>query len=255
MPASYAHYRFGKLLLPSLPGDVRQCIQRFRRMYDTGLQGPDLFFYYNIFGKSAIGDLGKTFHRQSGREFFTRVCTQVDSEAAQAYLYGLLAHYCLDSVAHPFINQMVTIEEAVHAALESEFDRVLMEKDEIPSPHTYDRSKHIRLTRGECMTVASFFPPATGANINRCVKGMGLSLRFLSNTNRERTKKLTARFAPAQLDHMVPVEEIPDYGYMIGQLLELYDQALARYPLQLQQLRQLQKDGTELGSVFEATFG
>ena len=38
MPAGYAHYRFGKLLLPHLPADVRQTIQRFRRMYDAGLQ-------------------------------------------------------------------------------------------------------------------------------------------------------------------------------------------------------------------------
>ena len=255
MPASYAHYRFGKLLLPGLPADVRQCIQRFRRLYDTGLQGPDLFFYYNIFGKSAIGDLGDAFHRQTGSEFFTRVCAQADTEAAQAYLYGLLAHYCLDSQSHPFVNQMVTIGEADHVTLESEFERVLMEKDGIASPQTYDRSKHIRLTRGECMTVSGFFPPATGANISRSVKGMEYSLRFLSAANRERTEKLIGRFAPGHMGHLVPKEEIPDYGYMIGQLLELYDQALTRYPLLLQQLRQHQTDGTELSGAFEADFG
>ena len=70
MPASYAHYRFGKLLLPQLPADVRQTIQRFRRMYDLGLQGPDFFFYYNIFMKTSTGALGSTFHRQTGQEFF-----------------------------------------------------------------------------------------------------------------------------------------------------------------------------------------
>lgn len=255
MPASYAHYRFGKLLLPTLPTDVRQCIQRFRRMFDTGLQGPDIFFYYNIFGKSAIGDLGKQFHRQSGQELFTRVCAQADSEAARAYLYGLLAHYCLDSQIHPFVNRMVSIGEANHVALESEFERVLLVKDGVASPETYDRSKHIRLTRGECMTVSGFYPPATGANISRCIKGTDLSLRFLSSANRERTEKLIARFSPSHLLQLVPTEEVPDNAYMIGEMLELYTQALARYPLLLQQLQQHRKDGTPLSDAFAPDFG
>lgn len=255
MPASYTHYRFGKQLLKDLPGDVRQCIQRFRRMYDTGLQGPDPFFYFNIFGKSAIGDLGDFYHRKSGQEFFTHACAQADSEAARAYLYGLLAHYCLDSQSHPFVDRMVAIGEAKHVALESELDRVMMAKDGIEVPHTYDRSKHIRLTRGECMTVATFFPPATGANISRCMKGMEFSLRLLSSPKREKTEKLIQRFAPNHLDHLIPVEEVEDYSYMIGELQELYEQALARYPLLLQQLKQHMEDGTPLSDAFAPDFG
>ena len=86
MPASYAHYRFGKLLLPQLPSDVRQCIQRFRRMYDVGLQGPDIFFYHNIFRKTATGELGSVIHRQTGRDFFPVACRAAASDAARAYL-------------------------------------------------------------------------------------------------------------------------------------------------------------------------
>ena len=56
-------------------------------------------------------------------------------------------------------------------------------------------------------------------------------------------------------NQMVPVEENPDYGYMVIQLQELFDQALARYPLLLQQLQQHRKDGTELSEAFEADFG
>ena len=121
MPATYAHYRFGKLLLPTLPGDVRQCIQRFRRMYDLGLQGPDFFFFYNPFVKTATGTLGSVFHHQTGQEFFPTACKAATSDAARAYLYGLLGHYCLDSICHPFVNRLVTIGEAQHILLESEF--------------------------------------------------------------------------------------------------------------------------------------
>lgn len=255
MPATYAHYRFGKLLLPKLPSDVRQCIQRFRRMYDTGLQGPDLFFYYNLFAKSSIGDLGHTFHMQTGQEFFTRACAQATSEAATAYLYGLLAHYCLDSVCHPFVNQMVTIGEANHIALESELERVLMKKDGISQPHTHDRSKYVHLTRGECMTAATFFPPATGGNISRCVKIYAMSLRFLGSPKRSQHEKLTQRFSPSHLAHFIPMEEAEDYSYMIGELQSLYADALDRYPRLLEQLQLHRKTGEPLGDDFAPDFG
>lgn len=255
MPASYTHYRFGKLLLSALPADVVRCIQRFRRIYDTGLQGPDIFFYYNIFGKSSVGDLGDRFHRQSGREVFTHAAGQADSEAARAYLYGLLAHYCLDSLSHPFVDRMVAIGEANHIALESELDRIMMAKDGIESPHSYDRGRHIRLTRGECMTVAGFFPPATGANVSRCIRGMELSLRFLSAPNRPRIQKLITRFAPGHLPHLVPEEEVSDYGYMTGELQELFSQALTRYPQLLQQLQQYMDEAIPLGDAFSPDFG
>ena len=255
MPANYAHYRFGKQVLPNLPADVRQCIQRFRRMYDTGLQGPDILFYHNIFGKSAVYDLGDSFHRQSGKEFFSGVCAQADSEAAKAYLYGLLAHYCLDSQCHPFVNRIVSIGEAGHISLESEFERVLLQKDGVQIPYSYDRSRHIRPTRGECMTVSGFYPPVTGGTVSRCIKGMAFSLRFLSGSSREKTEKWMKRFTPNHMDQLIPVEENPEYVYMIGELLELYDQALARYPLLLQQLRQHMEDGTELSDAFAPDFG
>ena len=129
MPASYAHYRFGNLLLPGLPGDVRLCVQRFRRMYDAGLQGPDFFFYFCPGLNTATYALGHRFHMQSGREFFSRACTAADSDAARAYLYGVLGHYCLDSVIHPFIDRLESEGKAKHIPLESEFERFLLEKD------------------------------------------------------------------------------------------------------------------------------
>ena len=45
MPSTYAHYRFGVGLLTTMPGDVRRTIQRFRRRFDVGLHGPDIFYY------------------------------------------------------------------------------------------------------------------------------------------------------------------------------------------------------------------
>ena len=92
MPANYAHYRFGKLALPKLPAEARQCIGRFRRLYDIGLHGPDIFFYYNPAIDTAVGQLGHSYHTHSGQLFFSAACTKADSEAAKAYLLGVLGH-------------------------------------------------------------------------------------------------------------------------------------------------------------------
>lgn len=255
MPANYAHYRFGKQVLPALPADVRQCIGRFRRMFDMGLHGPDIFFYYNPLMKTAVGDLGGKLHAQSGQDFFPRACTAATSEAARAYLYGLLGHYCLDSLCHPYVQQLVDIGEARHVALESEFDRFLLALDKEPSPHTYDMSKRFKLTRGECMTVAEFYPPATGANVSQSVKIMALSSKFLANPNRERTEKWLKKLKPELCDNLIPEAEVEELALYVQELKERYDQALSRYPVLLEQLTAHMHTGDPLGEDFAPNFG
>lgn len=255
MPANYAHHRFGKQVLPTLPADVRQCIGHFRRMFDVGLHGPDIFFYYNPLMKTAVGDLGSKFHQQSGQEFFSRACTAATSEAAQAYLYGLLGHYCLDAACHPYIQKLVDIGEAKHVALESEFDRFLLALDGEPSPHTYDMSKRFKLTRGECMTVAEFYPPATGANVSHCTKVMAFSVKFLASPNRERTEKWLKKLNPNLCESLIPEAEVEELALYVQELEELYAQALGNYPILLAQLTAHMASGEPLGEDFAPNFG
>ena len=253
MPASYAHYRFGKRLLPSLPADIRQTIQRFRRMYDMGLQGPDFFFYYNVLMKTAIGDLGKTFHRQTGQEFFTVAGKAATSDAAKAYLYGLLGHYCLDSTCHPFVNQLDKIGEARHVPLESELERFLLTLDKEPSPEAYDVSKHIRITRGECMTVAEFFPGVSGGQVFWSIRSMAIAKKFLANPKRQ--KSPLRNKLPGLYDQMIPAEENSDWVPYIRELNDLYEQALERYPQLLSQLMAHLVTGETLDESFAPCFG
>ncbi len=255
MPAFYAHYRFGKALLPTLPADVKQCIHRFRRLYDMGLQGPDLFFYYNPLMKTAPGELGGQYHRQSGRELFGRAAAQAGTEGARAYLYGLLGHYCLDSACHGFVEKMVSEGKARHVALESEFDRYLMAADGIPEPHAQDHNGRIKLTRGECVTVAEFYPPTTPGQINRCQKMMRLSFRVLAGKNRRRTRRFLSRLDPGLCDSMIPEAPVEEFARMDSELLARFNRALKHYPVLLEQLSACMDTGEELGEDFTPTFG
>ena len=255
MPANYAHYRFGKLALPALPAGARQCIGRFRRMYDIGLHGPDILFYYNPVMDTPVGQLGHSYHTHSGQLFFPQACRQADSEAARAYLYGLLGHYCLDSVCHPYVNRLVDIGEARHIALESELERRLLLMDGNSSPQTFDMSKRLRLTRGECMTVAQFYPPATGANIHRSMKLMRFCVHFLASPKRAQREKLLSRFKPELCDIFIPEAENEDLTLYVDELVHLYAQALERYPRMVEQLMAHMETGADLGEDFAPSFG
>lgn len=256
MPASYAHYRFGKLVLQKLPADIRQCIQRFRRLYDVGLHGPDLFFYYNPLMQTAVGGLGKAFHAQTGQEFFTRACAQAGTEASRAYLYGLLAHYCLDSACHPYVHKKEDSGEARHVELESEFERFLLEKDGMLLPDGQALSRHMKLTRGECVTAAAFFPPATAANLHLCIGNMARITRFLTGKKRKRVEKLLAMTKNiAIMDQLMPEAADERFAVMDKGLLTYYDRALERYPQLVAQLTAHMRTGEPLGEDFAATFG
>lgn len=254
MPAHYAHYRFGKQVLSSLKPEERQCVQRFRRMYDMGLNGPDIFFYFNPFLKTTVGSLGTTFHSQSGQEFFATACAAATSEAARAYLYGLLAHYCLDSACHPYIRKLEDIGEASHVPLESEFERYLLLLDKEPSPQSYDMSKRWKLTRGECMTVSGFYPGTTGANISQSVKFMTFAVHFLASPNRAGHEKLLKRLKPSLCQHMIPAQEDQEMALYVQEMKEHYDRAIRRYPILLEQLTASMRTGRLLGDAFAPAF-
>lgn len=250
MPAAYAHYRFGKLLLKELPADARQCVQRFRRMYDLGLQGPDIFYYANPFVKTSAGKLGKQYHDLSGQELFSQACAAAGTEAARAYLYGLLAHYCLDCACHPFVNRVTRSGSAEHIPLEAEFDRYLMAMDGIGEPHRHDYSRVLKLTRGECMTVSAFYPPATGANVHGSVRFMAFAIRFLAGRDREKREKLLGKVKPSLCAFFVPTEPVAAWARMDSELLARFNRALREYPERLRQLEACRQTGEPLGEGF-----
>lgn len=255
MPASYAHQRFGAQVLKTMPAEQRQCVQRFRRMFDAGLHGPDIFFYYNPFWKNAVCDLARDFHRQTGQEFFRAACKAASSEAARAYLYGLLAHYCLDSLCHPLVNQLDSIGEAKHTLLESEFDRYLLALDGEQDPAHFDAGKRLRLTRGECMTAAEFYPGVEGGQVNRSVKAMAFFIRYLATGNVQRKKAFLDKLKPGLTDHMIPAEENEEFALYVRELKDRYDEAAGRYPFLLEAITAHMDSGRDLGGLFEPNFG
>lgn len=259
MPCNYTHYRMGALVIARLPGDARQSIQRFRRLYNAGLQGPDLFFYYNPFLKNPMKKLGSAFHKQTGREFFGWVCRQLRSqptEAGMVYLYGLLGHYCLDSTAHPYVKEITASGSPGHIELEVEFDRFLLELDGKTPAHQQYLGKNVKLTRGECETVSHFLQPATAWQVRRSAWMMRLCMRLLTAPAlRKPVAAVVRRLPPAVREQLMTVGPNPSCAQLDEKLMALFQNALERYPEMLRQLREYIRNGTPLGEDFEAVFG
>lgn len=254
MPANYAHYRFGKAILPLLPPQAQQDVKRFRRLYDMGLHGPDIFFYYNPLMATQAGSLGKKFHGMSGKDFFRHACAAAKTEAGRAYLYGLLAHYCLDSLAHPHVRKHAEAGEARHVEMEVEFDRYLLETDGIASPHTYDQTAHMKLTRGECVTVAEFYGASSGA-VRQSVGNMIRASKLLTLKYRKAMRKIL-HFAPAAVaDQQMSETPNPRCAELNKGLQAYYNRALERYPKLLEQLLAHMQTGEPLGDDFDPSFG
>lgn len=261
MPSIYAHYRFGTSLLPTLPADVRKTIQRFRSLYDVGLHGPDIFYYSSPIIHTGGDYLGIKFHEQTGKEFFTRVCRAVRmerSEGALAYLYGVLSHYCLDSVCHQTISRIVSEGQVSHMALETELDRHLLELDGKTPAYSQDLSPHMSLTAGECETVSKFYPAANGGSIRRSIRNMAFYTRLLAapeGIGRTALEK-GIRIAPKEVQGML-MSRTPDAAWVpyCEQLMEAYEQAVQAFPLHLEQLREHMTYSAHFGPEFDQRFG
>lgn len=109
MPTTYAHYSFGQEVKKHLKEDTRRIISDNEALYNIGLHGPDILFYYRPIGFNRINQTGVALHNTPGEEFIihgmNEIKKQSENKAAIAYLFGFICHYMLDSECHPYINE------------------------------------------------------------------------------------------------------------------------------------------------------
>lgn len=261
MPATYAHYRFGTAMLRQMPADVSRTVKRHRRLFDVGLHGPDLFFFYRPMLKTNIGALGHKFHRQTGREFFSRVCRNLrmePSEEGQAYLYGVLCHYVLDSQCHPLIVKRSQEGIASHSSIETEFDRFLLETDGKTPPDDMRLTKHMTLTARECAVAARFYPGAEAKHIRESLQSMVYVRKLLElpqGVLRNAVIKTMSASSETFRDMVVEAQPDPRCEALNQPLLDMYTQAARRFPQMLQQLGSHLTYNAPLGEDFVPNFG
>ena len=182
MPSTYAHRRFGADVLQQLPAALQDQIGKNRALFDVGLHGPDLLFYYHAAKSNPVSALGNAMHEQPGRVFFERARGVVrqakDRDAALAYALGFVCHFALDSTCHPYVEAYTRQSGVSHCEIETEFDDMLLRRDG-HDPKSFFTASHIRPTAENARVIAPFYEGLTGLQVLDALKGMIAMHRLL----------------------------------------------------------------------------
>ena len=175
MPSTYAHYRMGQEVLEQVSDPARSIIMKHKQLYDIGLHGPDILFYYHPLGTNPVNAIGYGLHERSGKYFFGKAAEIIekapDKEAALAYIYGFICHFALDSTCHGYIDEKIAQSGVSHTEIEVEFDRSLMIEDG-KDPVRQDLTKHIVPSMENAEVIAHFFPGTEPKQVKKALKGM-----------------------------------------------------------------------------------
>jgi hypothetical protein len=180
MPTTYAHYTFGIKVLKELNKELNESIKNNIDLYNIGLHGPDILFYYKPLKSNKINMLGSEIHETNADIFFENsrrtILKSDDFNKAFAYIAGFICHYVLDSECHPYIRQKESTVS--HNEIETEFDREIMIKDNL-NPITFKPTSHITPSYENAKCISEFFPGTLTEEILKSLKSMKFYLNAL----------------------------------------------------------------------------
>ena len=259
MPSTYAHRRFGADVLQQLPAALQDQIGKNRALFDVGLHGPDLLFYYHAAKSNPVSALGNAMHEQPGRVFFERARGVVrqakDRDAALAYALGFVCHFALDSTCHPYVEAYTRQSGVSHCEIETEFDDMLLRRDG-HDPKNFFTASHIRPTAENARVIAPFYEGVTVDETLAAMKGMITVHHLLQAANPvKRWVVLTGMRVAGKYEFMHGLVANPQPNPKCVQssqkLEELYKTAV---PLAVRLIEEY-AENKPLGAEYQHTFG
>jgi len=115
MPSILTHFYFAEDFLVAHQGD-NNFLTKYKDAFRIGSQGPDPLFYIGTLPKRGLDvslinkRIGSQLHRNSFDRLMSLMCQELgtinleyERGVFQAFILGQLAHYLLDSTAHPYV--------------------------------------------------------------------------------------------------------------------------------------------------------
>ena len=179
MPSTYAHYYFGKKMIALYPYHIRSLVQEYRNLYDIGLHGPDILFYYRPLKRNSVNSVGFSMHEKPGSEFFSSAASKwqlyayddAQRDRHTAYLLGFLCHYALDRSCHGYVEKKIHVCGISHTEIETEFDRYLLSL-EGNDPLRTNLAQHIQASNENARIISDFFPTISDEQILQALQSM-----------------------------------------------------------------------------------
>lgn len=263
MPSTYTHYRFGKEVITCLPSPYRKPIEKYRDLYNIGLHGPDILFYYKPLSSNSVNKTGYAMHDVSSDLFFHKASglfhTCENQDALKAYLYGFICHFALDSTCHPYIEKITHTTGISHSEIETELDRSFMLMDHLDI-NSYIPIEHIHATDFNSHIIAPCFDTVSEQEVKAALKGMITSHKLLHAPDRVKRNllyaglKLTGHFDSMQGLIMKPQPDSQCKKYCLL-LQNLYTEAVTTASSLIQQYNNVLEHDAPLSLRFHMTFG
>ncbi len=219
IPATYAHYSFGCEVIPLLPKGIRAIINAHRQLFNIGLHGPDILFYYQPYHKNAISSRGYAMHDELASDFFAQARkiyanNQDGKEEMLAYLLGFVAHFALDYSCHSYVEAIMHQKKVSHTLVETCFDRYLLVEDGY-DPLSFNTTGHLEPSIRNAKIIARFFPGIKWPKMHKVLKSMVFYLRLLIAPNPVKRNSLLNVMKVAGVyhslkDQLIPLEENED---------------------------------------------
>lgn len=179
MPATYTHFRFGQEVRQRLPEELQRIIASAEELYDIGLYGPDILFYYHAALANPVSPAGFRMHKRNAYGFFQRSLFVTTDEKSLAYLFGFICHFVLDGNCHDYIKKYEKKYGVRHLEIEAELDRSLMVGDGL-NPFEYPLAGHVKPSGENAEVIRRFFPFLSVRQIKGALRDMLRCHRFLS---------------------------------------------------------------------------
>ena len=106
MPDPVTHYVFGRQVLDLLPEHIRKAVEL--PVFDRSVQGPDPWSTIAFFGgkKKQYANRSGLMHKHKTGLFLRALAQKAGQDPSAptfSVLAGMLCHYCLDRLTHPYI--------------------------------------------------------------------------------------------------------------------------------------------------------
>ena len=261
MPTTYAHWRFGDKCIRMLPDDLQNIILNNRAIFDYGVHGPDIFFYYNCLKHNEVNRYGSAMHDIPYKDTLAQIKENFkkteNKDMALSYLLGFTCHFTLDSYCHGFIEKVDETMPYSHGKIESQFDRYLLIKDGF-NPVTKSVTDMFHPDKKMAKVISGRFNKFDEDIIYKTLKDQKLYLNLLKDNSDIKRFFLTTAMdiakVPSFKDLLITKENVEELKPVNIRLNKYFDMALKHYPVLADSLIGYLSDKNELNTYFKHNF-
>ena len=261
MPTTYAHWRFGDKCIRMLPDDLQNIILNNRAIFDYGVHGPDIFFYYNCLKHNEVNRYGSAMHDIPYKDTLAQIKENFkkteNKDMALSYLLGFTCHFTLDSYCHGFIEKVDETTPYSHGKIESQFDRYLLIKDGF-NPVTKSVTDMFHPDKKMAKVISGLFNKFDEDIIYKTLKDQKFYLNLLKDNSDIKRFFLTTAMdiakVPSFKDLLITKENVEELKPINIRLNKYFDMALKHYPVLADSLIGYLSDKNELNTYFKHNF-